>query len=55
MYNECEACNFFLLAKNPCITHNIYQYVNKEQGKKFNNAMKANKTYKRKITRELIN
>jgi hypothetical protein len=33
-YNECDACNFFLLAKNLCITHNVYQYVNKEQGKK---------------------
>jgi hypothetical protein len=25
---------FFLVAKNPFITHNIYQYINKEQRKK---------------------
>jgi hypothetical protein len=33
MYNECGTCNFFLVAKNPLTTHNIYQYVNKEQRK----------------------
>jgi len=33
MYNECETCSFFLVAKNPFTTDNIYQYVNKKQRK----------------------
>jgi len=49
MYNECKSRNFFLLAKNPCTTHNIYQYVNKEHGKKIKMQWKQTKhTNKRK-------
>jgi hypothetical protein len=45
-----KACNFFLLAKNTCITHNIYQYVNKEQGKKLTMQWKQTKHTNKKRT-----
>jgi hypothetical protein len=43
MSNECETCNFFLIAKNPCTMHNIYQYINREQTKHTHKTKKLHK------------
>jgi hypothetical protein len=46
MYNECETNNFFLIAKNPCTMHNIYQYINREQTKHIHKTKKLHKQEK---------